>query len=36
MVEGPARFASVYRPFQDVHDFVSELRPTLDGSRRLD
>ena len=29
------RFASVYRQFQDVHDFVSELRPMLDESRRL-
>ena len=25
------RFASVYRQFKDVHDFVSELRPMLDG-----
>jgi len=30
------RFASVYRQFQDVHDFVSELRPMLDESRRLE
>lgn len=29
------RFASVYRQFKDVHDFVSELRPMLDESRRL-
>ncbi len=29
------RFASVYRQFEDVHDFVSELRPMLDESRRL-
>ena len=28
------RFASVYRQFKDVHDFVSELRPMLDQSRR--
>ena len=28
------RFASVYRQFKDVHDFVSELRPMLDKSRR--
>jgi transcriptional repressor NrdR len=28
------RFASVYRQFKDVHDFVSELRPMLDESRR--
>ena len=31
------RFASVYRQFEDVHDFVSELRPMLDdeqGARR--
>jgi transcriptional repressor NrdR len=27
------RFASVYRQFQDVHDFVSELRPMLDEAR---
>jgi transcriptional repressor NrdR len=30
------RFASVYRQFEDVHDFVSELRPMLDESRRLE
>jgi transcriptional repressor NrdR len=30
------RFASVYRQFEDVHDFVSELRPMLDDSRGLD
>jgi transcriptional repressor NrdR len=29
------RFASVYRQFEDVHDFVSELKPMLDESRRL-
>ena len=29
------RFASVYRQFEDVHDFVSELEPMLDESRRL-
>ncbi len=28
------RFASVYRQFQDVHDFVSELQPMLAESRR--
>ncbi len=28
------RFASVYRQFQDVHDFVSELRPMLARARR--
>lgn len=28
------RFASVYREFQDVHDFVEELQPILDRSRR--
>ncbi|HUT08979.1 MAG TPA: transcriptional regulator NrdR [Thermoguttaceae bacterium] len=28
------RFASVYRQFEDVHDFVSELKPMLDESRR--
>ncbi len=27
------RFASVYRRFKDVHDFVSELKPMLDESR---
>lgn len=27
------RFASVYRQFQDVHDFVTELRPMLAQSR---
>jgi transcriptional repressor NrdR len=29
------RFASVYRQFEDVHDFVSELKPMLDESQRL-
>jgi transcriptional repressor NrdR len=29
------RFASVYRQFEDVHDFVSELKPMLAESRRL-
>ena len=28
------RFASVYREFKDVHDFVSELEPMLDESPR--
>jgi transcriptional repressor NrdR len=28
------RFASVYREFQDVHDFVDELKPILDRNRR--
>lgn len=28
------RFASVYREFKDVHDFVSELRPILEGVPR--
>ena len=28
------RFASVYRQFEDAHDFVSELKPMLDQSRR--
>ena len=28
------RFASVYREFQDVHDFVEELQPILDNRRR--
>jgi len=28
------RFASVYREYQDVHDFVDELQPILDGRRR--
>ena len=27
------RFASVYRQFKDVHDFVTELKPMLDESR---
>jgi transcriptional repressor NrdR len=27
------RFASVYRAFQDVHDFVEELQPMLQGRR---
>ena len=27
------RFASVYRAFQDVHDFVEELQPMLRGRR---
>lgn len=30
------RFASVYREFKDVHDFVSELEPMLDESDRLE
>ena len=28
------RFASVYRQFKDVQDFVEELRPMLDEARR--
>ncbi len=28
------RFASVYREFQDVHDFVEELEPMLEESQR--
>jgi transcriptional repressor NrdR len=28
------RFASVYREFQDVHDFVDELQPILEKKRR--
>ncbi len=28
------RFASVYRQFEDVHDFVDELRPMLIEARR--
>jgi len=28
------RFASVYREFQDVHDFVDELQPILETRRR--
>ena len=28
------RFASVYREFQDVRDFVEELEPMLEESRR--
>ena len=30
------RFASVYRQFEDVHDFVHELRPMLAEIRRRD
>ena len=30
------RFASVYRRFKDVHDFVDELRPMLAESPRPD
>lgn len=30
------RFASVYRQFEDLHDFVSELRPMLDEHGRLE
>ena len=30
------RFASVYREFQDVADFVAELRPMLEERRRPD
>ncbi len=30
------RFASVYRQFDDVHDFVSELKPMLAEARRRD
>ena len=28
------RFASVYRQFNDVHDFFEELRPMLDEKSR--
>jgi len=28
------RFASVYRQFKDIHDFVDEVRPILDRSRK--
>ena len=28
------RFASVYRQFKDIHDFVDEVRPMLDRSAR--
>ncbi|MEZ6126317.1 MAG: transcriptional regulator NrdR [Planctomycetaceae bacterium] len=28
------RFASVYREFQDVHDFVDELQPILENRQR--
>ena len=28
------RFASVYREFQDIHDFVDELQPILENRRR--
>ncbi|MCA9035930.1 MAG: transcriptional repressor NrdR [Planctomycetaceae bacterium] len=28
------RFASVYREFKDVHDFVDELQPILENRRR--
>ena len=27
------RFASVYRQFQDIHDFVDEVRPILDRNK---
>ena len=30
------RFASVYRQFEDVHDFVHELKPMLAESKRRD
>jgi transcriptional repressor NrdR len=30
------RFASVYRQFKDVRDFVEELRPMLTGGRRTE
>jgi transcriptional repressor NrdR len=30
------RFASVYRQFEDVHDFVHELKPMLAEARRRD
>jgi transcriptional repressor NrdR len=30
------RFASVYRQFKDVQDFVAELRPMLAESREID
>ena len=28
------RFASVYRQFKDIHDFVDEVRPMLDRAQR--
>ena len=28
------RFASVYRQFKDIHDFVDEVRPILDRTQR--
>ena len=28
------RFASVYRQFKDIHDFVDEVRPMLDRSQK--
>ncbi len=28
------RFASVYRQFKDIHDFVDEVRPMLDRNQR--
>ena len=28
------RFASVYRQFKDIHDFVDEVKPMLDRSQR--
>jgi transcriptional repressor NrdR len=28
------RFASVYRQFEDVHDFVHELKPMLAEAKR--
>ncbi len=27
------RFASVYRQFKDIHDFMSEVRPILDRNQ---
>lgn len=29
------RFASVYREFKDAHDFVEEVKPMLDDSKRV-
>ena len=30
------RFASVYRQFKDIHDFVDEVRPMLERLRKSD
>ncbi len=29
------RFASVYRQFEDIHDFVDEVKPILDRSKKI-